>query len=221
MSCWCDGAERARRHEVGVSFPVLCRASFGVRGANVQACLRADRRLRLVRHPDVDRRAGAAHAADRGVERLGGCAGRRVERVRDLLGAPGRADPARPGRHQDPRSLVGAAAAGGRRGAAGLGDPARRRPGPCAVRVEPPPDGQHLVLAVVPGGADRQRRLLGDPQPQHPGFHPLRPQPAVTGARAGAGPADDDDTVRVHRGCSSDQRDDRHLRRGGLGFRWR
>jgi hypothetical protein len=35
----------------GIPFPVYCRASFGTAGANVPAILR----LRLVRHPDLDR----------------------------------------------------------------------------------------------------------------------------------------------------------------------
>ena len=51
----------------GVSFPVLCRASFGVRGANVPGDPAGAGRVRLVRHPDVDRRPGAGHAAGRSV----------------------------------------------------------------------------------------------------------------------------------------------------------
>ena len=55
----------------GVSFPVLCRASFGVQGRQRAGDAARDRRLRLVRHPDVDRRARAAHAAGRGVAGVG------------------------------------------------------------------------------------------------------------------------------------------------------
>ena len=45
----------------GIPFPVFARASFGVRGANVPALMRALRRLRLVRHPDLDRRRSDLH----------------------------------------------------------------------------------------------------------------------------------------------------------------
>ena len=40
----------------GIPFPVLARASFGLRGANIPALIRAAVGLRLVRHPDLDRR---------------------------------------------------------------------------------------------------------------------------------------------------------------------
>ena len=43
----------------GISFPVLCRASFGTRGANIPGDASRDRRLRLVRNSDVDRRHGS------------------------------------------------------------------------------------------------------------------------------------------------------------------
>ena len=42
--------------QYGIPFPVFARASFGVLGANVPAILRASGGVRLVRHPDVDRR---------------------------------------------------------------------------------------------------------------------------------------------------------------------
>ena len=84
------------------------------------------------------------------------------------------------------------------------------------ARVGAAADGARAVLAAVSRGAHRERRLLGDAQPQHPRLHPLRAQPALAGARPGARPADDDDGVRVHR-RRGDQRDDRDLRRGDLG----
>ncbi len=43
----------------GVSFPVLCRASFGVTRRERARDPSRDRRVRMVWHPDVDRRAGA------------------------------------------------------------------------------------------------------------------------------------------------------------------
>ena len=113
----------------GVSFPVLCRASFGVRGANVPAILRA-----------------LVACGWFGIQTwIGGLA------LNTLLAAAwpawARRCPAaswiafaifwlvqvcdhhqRPRRHQDARRLVGAAAARRRRAAARLGDRARRRP---------------------------------------------------------------------------------------------
>ena len=47
----------------GVSFPVLCRAAFGVKGANVPAVLLGDRALRLVPVRWVHRIAAAVFAA--------------------------------------------------------------------------------------------------------------------------------------------------------------
>ncbi len=42
----------------GIPFPIYCRASFGILGANVPALSARPGRLRLVRHPDLDRRRG-------------------------------------------------------------------------------------------------------------------------------------------------------------------
>ena len=61
----------------GVSFPVLCRASFGVRGANVPAILRALVACGWFGIQTWIGGAGAEHAAGRGVARLGRRAGQR------------------------------------------------------------------------------------------------------------------------------------------------
>ena len=42
----------------GIPFPIYCRASFGILGANVPGAAAGTGRLRLVRHPDLDRRRG-------------------------------------------------------------------------------------------------------------------------------------------------------------------
>ena len=55
----------------GIPFPVLARASFGILGSNVPALLRGARGLRLVRHPDLDRRPGDLHDAEGGAARSG------------------------------------------------------------------------------------------------------------------------------------------------------
>ena len=45
----------------GIPFPVFARAAYGTIGSNLPALMRAHRRLRMVRHPGLDRRRGAAH----------------------------------------------------------------------------------------------------------------------------------------------------------------
>ncbi len=200
----------------GISFPVLCRASFGVRGANVPAILRA---LVACGWFGIQTWIGGLALSTLIAAAWPGWAaipaGNAIA-LRHLLGDSGMADRARPRGHQEARGLVGAAAPRRRRAAAALGDPPRRR-----ARVHPEPigqaaDGERAVLAAVPRRADGERRLLGDAQPEHPRLHPLRAQPALAGARPGDGTAGDDDGVRVHR-RGRDQRDDRDFRRGDLG----
>ncbi len=200
----------------GVSFPVLCRASFGVRGANVPAILRALvacgwfgiqtwiggvalNTLLAAAWPDVGRPAR-----------------QHLDRVRDLLAGAGRDHRPRPRGHQEAGELVGPAAARRRPVAARLGDRRGRRPRPDPQRVIAAADDAGAVLDAVPRRAHGQCRLLGDAQPQHPRLHALRAQSALAGARPGARPAGDDDVVRVHRG-GGDERHHRRVRRGDLG----
>ena len=204
----------------GVSFPVLCRASFGVQGRQRAGDAARAGRLRLVRHPDVDRRARAQHAARRRVAGVGGarpatsgsrsrCSGwcRCAIIVRGLEGIKKLES------WSAPLLLAGGALLLGwaiRRGG-GLGH--------ILARIGAAADGARAVLAAVPGGADGQRRLLGDAQPEHSRLHALRAQPALAGARPGARPAGDDDRVRVHR-RGRDQRDDRASSARRSGIRW-
>ena len=77
---------------------------------------------------------------------------------------------------------------------------------------------QH-VRRVLPGVhpvADRDDRLLGDALAQHARLHALRPQPARADRRPGRRPADDDVGV-CGDGRAHHERDGRHLRRGDLG----
>ena len=61
-----DGAQRSRRTlKYGIPFPVLVRTSFGVRGANIPAVLRALVACGLVRYTGVDRRPGDGPDAQR------------------------------------------------------------------------------------------------------------------------------------------------------------
>ncbi len=73
----------------GVSFPVLCRASFGVRGANVPAILRA---LVACGWFGIQTWIGGLalqHAAGSRVARVGRPARQHLDRVRDLLAGAG------------------------------------------------------------------------------------------------------------------------------------
>ena len=71
----------------GIPFPVLARASFGIRGSNVPAILRGPGGLRLVRHPDLDRRPGDLHHAQGGDPRLG-AAVRPADQLHGVSGWP-------------------------------------------------------------------------------------------------------------------------------------
>ena len=73
----------------GVSFPVLCRAAFGVKGRQRAGDPARHRGVRMVRHSDVDRRARAARVDDGSVDGLGGAAGQHLDRVRGVLADAG------------------------------------------------------------------------------------------------------------------------------------
>ena len=159
----------------GVSFPVLCRASFGVKGANIPAMLRA---LVACGWFGIQTWIGglalntllvAAWPAWAGVS------GQCLDRLRDFLGGTGLAHRQRPRGHQEARRLVGAAADRRRRAAARVGDTPGRRARSHPERIGAPADGAHPVLAAVSRGADRQHRLLGDAQPQYPRLHAVSP----------------------------------------------
>jgi NCS1 family nucleobase:cation symporter-1 len=82
-----DDPQRARRTKYGVSFPVLCRASFGVRGANLpRTCARSSRAAGSASRP-----GSAASRSTRCFWRWPGWAGvpPRVDRVCDLLAGAG------------------------------------------------------------------------------------------------------------------------------------
>ena len=202
----------------GISFPVLCRAAFGVRGANVPAMLRA---IVACGWFGIQTWIGAL-ALDtlltRGVARLGaGARGRRgsrsrssgSSRSRSSSRAPKASRCSRAGRRRCCSAAARCCSGGGSSRGGGLAQRARAVAAACSRAAR-------RLLGALPGGAHRERRLLGDAQPQHPRLHPLREEPALAGARPGARPADDDDRVRLHR-RGGDERDDRDLRRGDLG----
>ncbi len=146
----------------GVSFPVLCRASFGVKGANIPAMLRA---IVACGWFGIQTWIGALALQALLVAAVAGVARHSrvdLDRVCDLLAGAGRDHHPRPRRHQDAGELVGAAAARRRRRAAVVGDRQRRRARPHPVGVVAAAAGQHAVLDALSRGADGQRRLLGD-----------------------------------------------------------
>ena len=67
-----DGAQRPRRHASTASrSPSTAAPSFGIRGANVPAAAPRPGRLRLVRHPGLDRRLGDLQDPRRSTSRPG------------------------------------------------------------------------------------------------------------------------------------------------------
>ena len=201
----------------GISFPVLCRASFGVRGANLPAMLRA---IVACGWFGIQTWIGGLALDALVLAAWPGWAevpGAHCDRLRAVLADPGGRDPQGHRGDQAAGELVGPAAAGRRRllllwairNGGGLGhllaESERLRGGSTARSGR-----------CFPAALTRQRRLLGHAQPQHPRLHPLRQEPALPDAGPGARPADHDDGVRVHR-RRGDQRDDRDLRRGDLG----
>ena len=106
----------------GVSFPVLCRAAFGVRGANVPAILRA---IVACGWFGIQTWIGALALQALLTAAWPGWAnvpGIDLDLVRDLLARAGGDHHSRPRRHQAARGVVGAAAARRRRAAAVVGD---------------------------------------------------------------------------------------------------
>ena len=158
----------------GVSFPVLCRAAFGVRGANVPAILRA---IVACGWFGIQTWIGALALQALLIAAWPGWADvrrRHLDLVRDLLAGAGRDHRQGSRGHQAARGLVGAAAAGRRRwcscggrsttAAASCTSCPRRRS--CSRAARP-------FWTLVSRRADRQRRLLGDAEPQHSRLHPV------------------------------------------------
>ena len=190
---------RALRHSLRGAGPRLVRND---RRAAAGADARAGR-LRLVRHPDLDRRRGAAHPARhpdrRGPARRAAARARHrrrpARRLPRLLGAAALLRPQGPPHHPPPRNLDGASEDPDLRRPRLVGGRPRRRPRPGllgALRLRRGRAEGGPVLARFLAGADRDGRLLGDAGAQHPRFHPLRAQPEGPGARPGGRPAADD-----------------------------
>ena len=201
----------------GVSFPVLVPRQLRRAGRQRAGDPPRAGRLRLVRHPDLDRRPGAEHAARRGVAGVGRSARQRLDRLRHLLGAR------RSGSSSTASRASRSSKAGRRRcsSAAGvllLGWAIRRGGGLGHILAESvaAADGARAVLALFPAALTANVGYWATLSLNIPGLHALRAQPAIAGARPGARPAGDDDRVCVHR-RGRDQRDDRDLRRGDLG----
>ena len=115
---------------------MLCRASFGVRGANLPAILRA---IVACGWFGIQTWIGGL-ALDAlcagGLAGVGGRAGPHRHRVHGLLADPGRRDPQGDRGHQAAGELVGAAAAGRRRAPPALGGPAGGGLGPLLAESE-------------------------------------------------------------------------------------
>ena len=164
-----DDPQRTRRHEVRRE--LSGDVSGELRRAWCQCAGNAarGRRLRLVRYPDLDRRARPQHAPHGGVGRVGARARWRRHLVCDLLARAGAHHCRRHRAHQAPwqRRRTGAAHRWYR--AALLGDTPRRRARqhPRPIATTPGRRGREL-LGPFPAGAYGKRGILGHPEPQHP-----------------------------------------------------
>jgi hypothetical protein len=168
----------------GVPFPVFVRASFGVRGELRGHSPRAGR-LRLVWHPDLARRRRPRRPRERRLERLAERAPAHLHSLLRLLGHTGRDHLVRrrgcqvvrvplraaPDRRQHSAPDLGLLR--GRRRRQRLRDLGATATGPGAILGD---------LLAVSGG---ERGILDHALPQHTGLHPLRPEPAFPGPRAG------------------------------------
>ena len=196
----------------GIPFPVFARAFYGVRGANLPGAAARVHRLRLVRHPDLDRRRGDLRDRRRAVRqrldatrrRSAGSRGRcgcrfavfwviqmaliwrGMEALRRFENWAAPLGHGRVPRAAGLRSLVKAG---------GLG-PILDQPSKLGWGT----DFWKVFCAV----ADGHDRVLGDAVAEHAGLHPLRR--AASAARCWgqiARPADHDDVLRAARRCSS------------------
>ena len=211
-----DDPQRPRRNQVRNLLPGALQGELRCARRQHRRDSARYRRLRMVRNSNLDRSTGARRAVQGGVVGLGQHTRQCSDRVRHLLGNPGRDHSQRNRRNQDSRELVGATAFGRRRSTASMGDQKRRRDRPHPERVAKTAERSRVVLVAFPGRPDGERRLLGDAQSQHSGFHSLCQEPALAGARTGAWFADDDDRIRVH-WCRGHECDDRDLWPGDLG----
>ena len=163
-----DDSQRARRHEIRRLVPrAVPRELRRPRREYPGDPARAGR-LRMVRHPDVDRRAGAECAPRRGVARAGPTS-------RSASGSRSRSS----GRFRSGSSSTGSRAsrsskAGRRRCCSAEARCFSGGPSSAAAasvtfcqRVRAAPDRARPVLAAVSRRAHRERRLLGDAQPEH------------------------------------------------------
>ena len=152
----------------GISFPVLCRASFGVRGANLPAMLRA---IVACGWFGIQSWIGGLALDALFLAAWPGWAERTGEHRHHLHGVladPGRGDPQGHGGDQAAGELVGPAAPRRWRHPPLLGDQGRGRARSPAERVGAASRRDHSVLGPVPVGAHRVGRVLGHAEPQHP-----------------------------------------------------
>ena len=211
-----DDSQRARGHEIRRVVSGAVPRELRCEGRERPCDPARAGRVRMVRHSDMDRGGRVEHTHRRGVAGVERHGVRHLDIVRGVLARSGLDHSERARGHQETGRMVGAAPARRRRAVAWMGGCARRRTRPHPRAVVAAAAAERAVLAVVPRRGHSERRLLGDAQPQHSRFHPLRAQSALAGVRAGAWAARDDDRVRVHwRG--GDERDDCAVRRSDLG----
>ena len=159
----------------GVSFPVLCRASFGVRGANVPAMLRA---LVACGWFGIQTWIGGLALNTLLAAAWPTWASGRVTiwiSFAIVLAGAGRDHHPRPRGHQAPRKLVGAAAPGRRCAAPDVGGAAGRRPWPRPQRSRPVSSlARRPFWQLFPAALTANVGYWATLTPQHSGLHALR-----------------------------------------------
>ena len=213
-----DDPERARRHEVrhfvSGAVPRELRRARRERAGDAAR----DRRVRVVRHSDVDRRRSRSTRCSTRRGRAGrSMPGSICDRVRDLLGDPGRD-------HRQGHSKASRCSRAGRRRCCSAaarcccGGRSTTAAGSVTFSASRAScrNGTTPFWTLFPAALTANVGYWATLSLNIPDFTRYAQQPAIAGARPGARPADDDDGVRVHR-RRGDERDDRDLRRGDLG----
>ena len=181
-----DDSQCPRRHEVRRIVSGAVPRELRSERRECAGGLAGARRMRLVRHSNVDWRACPEHVGRCRLAAMEQSRSGSMDVVRGLLAGAGLDHSERSRRHQEARRLVRAPSARGWCDFAWLGDLSRRWPPVCARSIGAAAGAASPVLAVIPGCTDSERWLLGNSEPQHPGFHTLCEKPAVAGDRPGA-----------------------------------
>ena len=206
----------------GIPYPVFARASFGRLRRQPAGAAAGLRGLRLVRHPDLDRRHGDLRArrhdarpGDSWLDQRGDDRDRlrrraAVDDVAELRGLLGPQHPDhRPRGMEAVRRFENWAAPFVLIVAFLLlwsGWSSRPAGSARSWRSTARSAGAATSGSALPAGADGHDRVLVDAVAEHAGLHPVRAEPARAGHRPGHRPADDHDALPAGRASSPRRR---------------